>query len=202
MYILFACALIFAASLASVQAAPIVYSFTGTGSGAYNAAEFNEAFFEIILTGDSDNVVEDTDPTSLFFGQFTNPGLTGTLSATGTDLTLPVTPFFDPITIYLDPLLEVLGIFDPAENTLLEFFFAGIGDYDLRSSFGPISTDGATYFSDMVIGDGDVFAFESITDGTFTADGGTPAGTIPEPGTLVFLGSGLVGLVFLKLRKK
>jgi hypothetical protein len=210
MYLLLTCSLILVVGLSSANADPIAYAFYGTGSGAFtvgnNATEFDSAFFQIRLIGDTLAVAEDTDPLSPFFGQFSNIVSEASIFVSG----VTINKFLNPLIIYLDPSLETVGIAeignpsDPLDdNTLLEFDFPLlIGGYDLSTDFGPVTaTIGPfTFASDMLLADGSVLGFEDIAEASFVAASPSAIPPIPEPGTVVFLGSGLLGFVLLKLR--
>jgi hypothetical protein len=176
-----------AAGLTCMEASPISYVFSGTGFGTFNGIEFNEAVFSINLSGDTLNVKNDA-------GQFINENLSGTISASGPDINLPVTAFAVPLTIFLDPGSLIVGFFDPAgSNDFLDYDSADLAGYDLKSAFGPIPAS-LLFASDMALAGGNTIAFEEADKASFAA--------VPEPTFIALLALGLIGVSLLRLRVK
>jgi hypothetical protein len=201
--------------VAAVQATPIIYVETGTASGTIGSTNFTNALVTVTMSGDTANVV------SVFTGMgcsvcFANPTTTtvtiaGVGTATITDPTeasvigtpvsidtgFPVLPYVVLGTIDSPPDLESLtGIGFQGDNALL--------NYDLISSIGPITgTPGGGFGAPCCVINTDLGVLDFSTNGSPTTTGTFQATVLPEPSSLLFLGSGLMalaGLAFAKSR--
>jgi hypothetical protein len=189
MYLLITCSMLLIGGLACAEAAPISYSFSGTGFGALTPGvpEFNNAAFAINLFGDTDGVIPDPDQIN-YPGQLINP-VTGTVAVAGV---LLETALAGPLSIYSDPNAGFVGIIGPDGFSFLDWYSDMFFGYDLRSILGPtrsIPIGGG----DILLADaaGTILAFDTIDGAVFNA---------PEPTSIALLGFGLLGLVSLKLR--
>lgn len=204
------------------QAAPITYTQSGIATGTIGGSIFTNALVTYTATGDTDNVIdlggtEDDGfiiPFNIFFG---NPisatvNIAGIGMATITDpsavyaISVPVDIDEDgdtdpPVVIFgtIDHPLEGLGSFTGLGGTASDSF-AG---YDLRTAIGPITATGGIGrdSSNPVNTSLGVLRFSSdinlgSSEGTFTAT----LTSVPEPGSLLLLGTGLVSLVGARSR--
>jgi len=164
------------------DAFPITYIFEGTGvSGVFNDTEFNAGSFKVAIFGDTNNATTDA------LGPI-NSNMPGTITLVAPEIGFNSGSFLDPLFVFVDPALELVGFgSDVLDSDLLDMFAPGQGltTYDLKSFFGPIPGS-LTFAADMDLNIG-LLSIEDAGALTFAA--------VPEPGTLLLLGIGLVGIV-------
>ena len=201
-----------------VDAAPITYKFSGTGSGAIGGTPFTDAL--VVFTGTTDT--GDVETFSLMGFTFYAVGLdalTVNIAGIGTATITDPAEVFDLPQAIIDPGGQIpplpgliLGRIDNPPDLvgftgMAAVFSNSLAGYDLKTPFGPISDIGGVGFiencgtpgHDPCIGTslGALsFTTNIVTDtgGTFTA--------IPEPATVVLLGGGLAALAFSRRSRR
>jgi hypothetical protein len=189
-------------SFTQAQASPISYSLTTTASGTLGGTSFTNALLTVTLTGDTANVTPGPVP---FTDVLENPGIatvsvSGFATATFTDSIVIVSTLNDVALLGGGPAVLLLDY--TTDTGILLQTGSTFSTYDLRGPLGPLSGTGG------VASGSHVTPIFPTTAGNLTWAIGQPLGTstftavaTPEPGTLVFLGSGLAA-VFARRRYK
>lgn len=175
---------VFASLTGLAQADPIVYIFSGTGSGTLDGQSFNGAF-TITAMGNTSTVA--------MFGAatFVSPNLV-TVTAGGVTDTFTSSSF----AVGNDGSGKI-GLQDQVANhTVVDGTNAALASYNLVTAL-PITTltpAAYTSYSISTIGGSFNLAANSVTALTFTA--------VPEPASLAMLGTSVVGLLGYGLRRR
>lgn len=156
-----------------VQAIPITFTFSGTGSGNLDATVFNAATFEVLISADTDDVNTTT------FGLNTPAitGLSGTIILDG----VGTGSFTEPLYVFSNRTVQAVGFGNHAQFDLIDVFEMGVGinTYDLTTSFGPIFEASPVFYQFVDVGlDVGNLTFSDMCDITFTATTGPPVLTV------------------------
>jgi hypothetical protein len=140
-------------------------------------------------------VVSDTSGVTGGGGFFTNALGTFTVDVAG----VGTATFTDSMFVFDNQGAIAAGVADTTQNgSVIDTFDAAFGTYDLKTAIGPI-TNTPFIRPDLTYGTTlGGLNIQSSGNSTFTATTGT---TVPEPGSLALLGTGVVGL-FGSLRRK
>ena len=186
----------------NVFASSIEYRFSGVATGSIDSTQFIDSSFVVTLYGDTDNVGTPFDPLIS-----SNNGLEGLINING----IGNGTFIEPLYVFnwnWDPDYpdwEAIGFggldINGSERDIIniEYFGTGLFDYDLRTSYGPItsatSTDlyNSTQLFGLNIGN---LSFTEVNEVSFEAT------VVPIPASLWLFSSGVIGLLGIARHSK
>lgn len=172
-----------------VQAVPINYSFTGTGSGTVEVTGFNDAEFTVSINADTNDVAFQPS-----LGAFGILNLSGTIDITG----IGVAEFTLPLFIFGGNGMETIGFGNFGNGNLIAIFESGLGlaGYDLMSNFGPVTSlnYNLNQFVNVTTSLG-TLSYSTMSDATFVST----INAVPEPSSFMLAGIGVLGLLGYRL---
>lgn len=185
------------APVATARADIITYSFSGQGSGTLGSTTFTDAFYSIVLTGNTENVVPFSCIHQLV-GSFSNcrvPAssifITGLGAYTFTGLPMSVFTYSDILGNVLG--IQSNGLHDPFLDMYLfwEIGVPGMSNYRLASNFGPVTgTSWQSFPTSEFATSGGTLRLNATSNITFQS-----VIVTPEPATIVLVATGVLGMV-------
>lgn len=174
----------------SVNAAPIVYSFEGTGSGSVGSTPLSNTPFRIRVSSDTTNVSTTHPYTSVV----APPGAEIEINGVGTGVF--------QLNVSVNRSSTVITFGDHDLNLLLIGLFAGTSVvppfYDLTTDFGPVTDTAPTTEGQFVNIPLDIgpLTFSSLGPVSFQSS------IVPEPSTALLVMTGLVGMAVRQRRHR
>lgn len=196
---LFGAALVFAAPLSAADAATVIYTISGTGTGSLNGTSFTDQAYSIMLTGDTANVASCGT-----FCQDLGPLTQAVVTING----------FAPVTLTLDTRIGIARdanvVFfgqDPAGSPdYLDFFLTDAQEsaFNFLAGYGPVTGTGVFALDQFlnIASSGGALTLSQSTNVQFSTAAG--AGAVPEPSTwaMMLFGLGAIGAVVRRKKRK
>ena len=202
------------------NATPIIFEFSGTGSGLIGGTPFTDALVVYTGTADTDNVLTLEPGMGVTLYAVGLDALTVNIAGIGTAMITDPAKILDFPQAIIDPdgdipalpgLLLMRGD-DPSDLEqgigMAAVFGNALAGYDLKTSIGPITDLGGVGFIEDCAPGGDPcigtsLGFLSFTSNIALDGGGTFTSTlqplqpvpVPEPATLLLVGGGLAAVI-------
>ena len=180
-------------SMRSVEAGPITYTETATGSGSLGGASFTNALVTITAIADTADIIL-SDPSDMFY-KVTNMSTTVDVAGIGSAM------FTDAIYTGVVQLFQVAGFSDPKSEDILDTKSSAFSTYNLSTSLGPLSGTTVINPGFAFPTTGGDFVFNSANangDSTFQAT----LASIPEPSSLILAGTAALAGLGLYSRRR
>jgi hypothetical protein len=173
----------------AVCGSTITYTYTAIASGNFEGNAFNSNFVTITVLADSSAPTAPMLPVDIKVGGYSdtlNNQAPSLYSSTGGCSSSPEFPAVSSCVGFQDAHGSVIFI---ASNALAGYVYG--------ENIGPID-DPTPFLTGSTIADNGTITFNSVSDGVFTATGGSSA---PEPQTALLLTAGLTGLLLIRVRR-
>lgn len=176
---------------APVQAATVIYTISGTGSGVLEGAAFNSAAFTFTLTGDTSTITG--APGVMQFSPLSSAEFVISGAGSGT---------FN-VQTYLGQNGNIIFFSQPGHGDLFDFYGPVI---DLSTSFGPeagINVFGLNQFQSVSTTAG-ALTFNASSNVVFSGQLIDTANAVPEPASwaMMITGFGAIGFAMRRRREQ
>ena len=181
----------------------ITYTFSGQGSGTLGSSTFTDAFYSVVLTGKTENVIVQSCGFGIpfIFGNCRLPAsifITGLGTYTFTGLPMAVFASID------NRGTGLVGTHSNGEHDyyfdrdlVLEFGVPGMANYRLASNFGPVTgTSWQSFPTSELATSGGTQRLNATSNVTFQS-----VIVTPEPATIVLVATGILAMVGVASRR-